>query len=286
VRIGTTAAAGIVLLTLSIPAAAQPRVEGFGSLSTPVGGPNGLFITDYIPELVYGGGTGGRAGQTLNLDSGREFGFEGGVNVLFVPRAGLQVFVSRDHRTFDGPNTPYDLRLEYLARQPPDYIQRAYTFDRSFDWPDTVGDMTTWHVAANGLLRFEGRRADVTLTGGLLLSHPTGQFETAAFHEFRLGGHSVLFYEEAIVGMKFEESWHAGFNAGAEVAVRIGRHVALTAGIRLLTSPEPIVDVAEIVDDYQILFDMTIEDIQAELGGNPADFDRFTPVFRFGVRIH
>jgi hypothetical protein len=276
----------VVLLGLSVQATAQPRVEGFGSLGTPVSGPTGFFITDYVPELVYGGGTGGRAGQTINLDSGREFGFEGGVNVLFGPRAGLQVFVGRANQTFEGPNTPYDLRLEYLARQPPDHIQRSYTFDRSFDWPNTTGEMTTRHVATNGLLRFEGRRADLTVTGGLLLSRPTGRFETAAFHEFRLGGHSVLFYNEAIVGMRFEESWHAGFNAGAEMAVHVGRHVALTAGLRLLTSPEPVVDVSEIVDDSRLVFDMTIADIQAELGGNPADFDRFTPVIRFGVRIY
>ncbi len=276
----------VALLTLSLPAVAQPRVEGFGSLGTAVSQPSGLFITDYIPELVYGGGTGGRAGQTINLDSRRELDFEGGFNLLFVPKAGLQVFVSRVSGAFDGPNTPYDYRLEYLARQPPDYIQRAYTSERSFDWPDTAGDMTTWHVGTNGLLRFAGSRADLTVTGGLLLSRFSGGFETAAFHRFRLGGHSVLFYEEALVAMQFAPSWHTGFNAGVDVAVRVSRHVALTAGMRLLTVPDPTVDVATIVDDDTIFFDLTLDDIQAALGGNRADFDRFVPVFRFGIRIH
>jgi hypothetical protein len=62
--------------------------------------------------------------------------------------------------------------------------------------------------------------------------------------------------------------------------------VALTAGIRLLASPEPIVNVAEIVDNTRNVFGVTVDDIEPALGGNPADFGRFTPVFRFGIRVY
>jgi hypothetical protein len=281
--------AAVILLACSMPASAQIRVEGIGALSTPVTTPGGVFITDYVPQLVPSGGsgTGGAAGQTINLDSGRELGFEGGVNLLFTPRVGAQVLLGRETRTFEGANTPYDYSIEYLARQPPDYVERAYSSSRSFDWPDTTGDLTAWHVAANGLARVPvGSRADVTLTGGLQLSRPSGGFERAVYHQFRLGGHSVLFYDEALVSLRFAEDWHAGVNGGAELAVRAGRHIALTAGVRWRTFPDPTVDVARLLDGSLILFDLPLDDVQAAIGGVPADFDRLMPVFRFGVRIY
>ncbi len=274
------------LVLLAAPAAAQSRVELFGSLAVPAQVVTGTFTSDYQPLLINGGTATGQAGQTLQLLGGRPKGLLGGVNWLTGRRVGVQLFGSRASHAIGGVNTPNQVRLTYLARQPPDYIERQFTYQRSFDWPDTEGGFTLWRLGANGLLRLGGDRLDLTLTGGLLLSHISGYFDEASYVEFRMGGHSTLFYEEALARLRFSDSWRAGYNAGVDVAIATGRHVALTAGVRWLSSPARTAVVAEVLNADQLISQVPLTRVQEHIATQPAVFSRTGAlVFTSGLRV-
>lgn len=153
----------LALLSVAMPVAAQSRLELFGAIPIPVKTVEGTFTSDYVPPLVNGGTVvSGRGGQTLQLDGGRPLGWFAGANWLMTPHAGVQVFVGRASHAMTGTNAPHQLQLTYLARQPPDYVEREYTYSREFDSPETSGTYTMWRVATNGLWRVRRGGVDVT----------------------------------------------------------------------------------------------------------------------------
>ena len=274
------------LIVLASPAAGQSRIELFGAYAIPTGTVSGTFTSSYAPVLVYGTVTGGTGGQTLQLQGGRPPGFFGGINWLPIRQAGLQLFVGHESHALTGVNTPNHVQLTYLSRQPPDYIERTFTYERSFDWPDTQGDVSLWRIGANGLWRIEGRHADVTFGAGLLLSRVRGQFDPASYIEFHLGGHSTLFYEEALARLKFADTWHAGYNAGAEAAISANRHVALTAGVRVMSTPGDVKVTTEVTNADQMIFEIAAAAVQDHIGGRPASFSRWgSAVITIGLRV-
>lgn len=282
----TRVVAVLSLVLMAAPAAAQSRVELFGSFAVPARVVTGTFTSDYEPLLINGGTATGRAGQALQLQGGRPKGLLAGVNWLPGRRLGVQLFASRASHPIGGANVPNQVRLTYLTRQPPDYIEREFTYQQSVDWPDTEGTFTLWRLGANGLVRLGGERVDLTLTGGLLLSHLRGYFDKASYVEFRMGGHSTLFYEEALARLRFSDSWRAGYNAGVDVAIATGRHVALTAGVRLLSSPARTAVVAEILNADQLIFEVPLTRVQEHIATQPAVFSQTgTLVFAIGLRV-
>ena len=285
-KVMTRGAAVLSLVLLAAPAAAQSRAELFGSFAVPARVVTGTFTSGYEPLLINGGTATGQAGQTLQLVGGRPGGFLAGVNWLPSGRLGVQLFGSRASHSIGGANAPSQVRLTYLTRQPPDYIEREFTYQQSFDWPDTEGTFTLWRLGANGLLRLGGERVDLTLTGGLLLSHLSGYFDKASYVEFRLGGHSTLFYEEALARLQFSDEWRAGYNAGVDVAIATGRHVALTAGVRVLSSPARVPLVAEILNPDQLIFDVPLNRVQEHIATQPAVLSETGAlVFTIGLRV-
>jgi len=277
-------ASALFVLTAS-PAVAQSSIEVFGGLSVTLSPPAGSYETDYVPKLVFGTATGGQAMHTLTLDSTGRVGFEFGVNWLPTKHAGLQLLVDRMSHSLGGSNPDYQLALDYLARLPPDYIERPYSFSRSLQWPDTSGEMTLWRLGVNGLARFGGRSVDLTISGGLMWSRVSGGFEQAGYYDFHLGGHSVLFYNDVLLDMRLDEAWHLGYDLGIEAGFHAGSHVAVIAGVRFFgPALEPEVLVGDILNT--VIFEVPPADIEAALGGRRASFDPSgSPVVRFGVRV-
>lgn len=274
-------------LVLAGPAEAGQRVELFGGLTTNATTPAALFTVDYVPTLVFGTATGGRARHALDLDGGRSAGFDVGVNWLPMPRAGVHMFVARVGHDLGGPSAPYALELRYLARQPPDHVEREYSLQQNVTWPASLGQADIWRVGAGGLVRFGGRRADLSLTGGLLLTRLSGSFQPAGYYEYRLGGHSTIFYNEVLVSMDLDETWHAGYHAGAELGIHASERVAFVTGVRVFgPDPEPVARVGAVLNEDRILFSVPRSDIDAAIGGRPLVFDRLDRVvLRFGLRV-
>lgn len=277
----------VVVLLVALPVDAQSRLELFGVIPIPTAAVEGTFTSDYVPALVNGGTVvSGRGGQTLQLDGGRPLGWLAGANWLITPRAGVQVFVGRASHAISGANAPHQLQLTYLARQPPDYIEREYTYDREFDSPETTGTYAMWRVATNGLWRVRRGGVDVTLSAGVLLSRLQGYVDEVSYFEFRLGGHSTLFYEEARARLRLSDEWHAGYNAGGEVAIAIATRVAVIAGVRVMSAPPTRAVVAELLNADQMVFLIPRERVQANIATQPAGVSRWGgPAITVGVRV-
>lgn len=277
----------VALLLVATPVAAQPRLELFGGIPIPTAAVDGTVTSDYVPALVNGGTVvSGRAGQTLQLDGGRPLGWLAGANWLMTPRAGVQVFVGRVSHAITGTNAPHQLQLTYLARQPPDYVEREYIYDRQFDSPETAGTYAMWRVATNGLWRVRRGGVDVTLSAGVLFSRLQGYVDRVSYFEFRLGGHSTLFYEEAHARLRLSEAWHVGYNAGGEVAIPIATRVAVIAGVRVMSAPPTRTMVAELLNADQMIFAIPPERVQANVATQPASFSRWGgPAITLGVRV-
>ena len=275
------------LLLFAVPAAAQSRLELFGFIPIPVTTVEGTFTSDYVPSLVNGGtAITGRGGQTLQLDGGRPLGWLAGANWLITPHAGVQVFVGRASHAIGGTNAPHRLQLTYLARQPPDYVEREYTYDRVFDSPDTAGNHAMWRVATNGLWRLRRGSVDVTLSAGALFSRLQGYVDQVSYFEFRLGGHSTIFYEEALARLRLSGRWHVGYNAGGEVAISVATRVAVVAGVRVMSSPATSAVVAELLNADQMIFAIPLERVQERIGTHPVRFSRWGgPAITLGVRV-
>jgi len=275
------------LLLVPMPVAAQSRLELFGAIPIPVTHVEGTFTSDYVASLVNGGtAISGRAGQTLQVDGGRPLGWLAGANWLITPHAGVQVFVGRASHAINGTNAPHQLQLTYLARQPPDYVDRQYTYDREFDSPDTAGTYAMWRVATNGLWRVRRGGVDVTLSAGVLFSRLQGYVDQVSYFEFRLGGHSTLFYEEALARLRLSGGWHVGYNAGGEVAIPVATRVALIAGVRVMSAPGTSAVAAELLNADQVIFSIPLERVQAHIGTPPVRFSRWGgPVITLGVRV-
>lgn len=275
------------LLLIAMPAAAQSRLELFGVIPIPVTTVEGAFTSDYVPPLVNGGTTtSGRGGQTLQLNGGRPLGWLAGANWLITPHAGVQAFVGRASHAIGGTNAPHRLQLTYMARQPPDYVEREYTYDRVFDSPDTAGNHAMWRVATNGLWRVRRGSVDVTLSAGALFSRLQGSVDQVSYFEFRMGGHSTIFYEEALARLRLSARWHVGYNAGGELAIPVATRVAVVAGVRVMSSPATSAVVAELLNADQMIFAIPLERVQEHIGTRPVRFSRWGgPAITLGVRV-
>lgn len=275
------------VLLVAAPVAAQSRLELFGVVPIPTATVEGTFTSDYMPSLVNGGTViAGRGGQTLHIDGGRPLGWLAGANWLITPHAGVQVFVGRTSHAIVGANAPHRLQLTYLARQPPDYVERQHTYDREFDSPETSGTYAMWRVATNGLWRVRRGGVDVTLTAGVLFSRLQGHVDQVSYFEFRLGGHSTLFYEEAHARLRLSDEWHVGYNAGGEAAIPLATRVAVIAGVRVMSSPATSAVTAELLNADQMIFAIPLDRVQANIATQPVRFSRWGgPTITLGIRL-
>jgi len=275
------ASALILLASLWMPAAAagQPgasaspaRVEiwGAGAIGKP-GGDSTLDVA-YAPPMQLGGTPlESRASQTLNVESSTGDGFDAGINLFFSRVFGLQAALSSVSADVGGANGDFHASLRYIARQPPDYTPREYTYDRSDPWEETSGALRRRSVALGGVLRWgAGRRVGGTVAGGVDVGWLTGEIESVGYTQFVLGGHSTLFPVRHRVRVRPAEGERLySPYVGADAHVALSRWVALTGGIRVtLRSAHSVpIEVVDLVDPSEDSWTPELDDVAAALDG-------------------
>jgi len=229
---------------------------------------SGVMVSSYTPTLQFSESGTGIAGQTLALDSGSAPALTLGIDLWPSRRAGIQLLVDWTSADIGGSSSPYSIRLEYEARQPPDYEPRQYVVERTTPWPDPSGELQRLTLALNGLTRWDAsRHVAVTLSGGVTSTRLTGDLDSLGFTSFRLGGHSVLFSEEHRVGMELDPVWVTGFDLGATIEYALSGRVALVAGYLYLGGSDARVPVhvRDVLNPDEILVPMSVSDIEAAL---------------------
>ena len=265
-------------LAVAATAAAQtapapaPRIEIWGGVVATATTPSGSLTSSYSPPLANDGAFTSTGQQTLNIAAERSAGFEAGVNLFPWPHAGVQLFFDRASADVSGVNGPYDLSLQYVSRQPPDYQPRAFSLERSITWPDTTGSLTQSTVGVNAIVRGGRGRVSASASGGLSYYRMSASVQPLAYTVFRLGGHSTLFYDEYHLDVALGPANAVGFNLGGDVTFSLGRGVGVMAGYRYLGGPT--VDLparlVSILNADQVGFAETVDDIAAHLAPGPA----------------
>jgi hypothetical protein len=252
-------------------AADGPRVEAWGGLSASLTQPSGTLVSSYSPPLLADGEFTSLGRQTLAFAGGTATGFEGGINLFLVGRAGVQVLVNRASMNVSGTNGPYDFTLTYTSRPPPDYQPKLVNTGRSTPWPDTSGRVTRTEIAVNGVGRVGHGRVTATLSGGLSVYAFGGSVQPLAYTTFRLGGHSVLFESDYRLAVALDAGRALGFNAGGDLNVAANPHVALMAGLRFSGGAiqEIPVRVTTILNADEVLLQQSVAEIAQQFEPRP-----------------
>lgn len=190
-------------------------------------------VTDFEPPRLFGLDGSGRATQTVDAERHTQPLVEAGAQWFPAKHLGLELWVARDRGDQEATSSSYDTTLTYIARQPPDYVAREFTYERSTDWPPVRVEVRRWTVGANVALRpVASPRLGWVVSGGLARVRMSGVVEPLGFTTFVLGGRSVLVPNEYRLTTRLEPSWAWRANAGTTLDVRLASHAALTMGAR------------------------------------------------------
>jgi hypothetical protein len=264
------------------------RFELWGGVSRASAAPVGELVSSYSPPLLFTSDFVSRSGQVLALDARRAIAFEAGVNRFVTSHLGIQILVNRASMELGGANGPYSLELTYVSRQPPDSQPQTFTIRQSNPWPDTSGSLTQLTIAVNPVARL-GRpdKLNATVSGGLSYYRLNGTAQPLGYTAFRLGGHSVLFSDEYHLAVSLEPTNVIGFNAGGDVNLPLGRHVAIVVGYRYLGGPATDVSVrlSTIVNADQVTNQETTTNIAQRLAPGPVRMSVSGSRLLFGVKV-
>ena len=238
-------------------------IEYFGGLTVVGARADSMLTTAYVPAITSYSDPlpGSTAGQSLQMRSSRTVGLEGGFNYFFRPDLGVQVLVGYDRCDLSGQNADYRVLLNYSAMQPPDYIARSYTFDRTFPAVDTTGSLSQLTVGLNGIGRWAiGRRLTAELSGGLSYIRMGGNAQPLRYTAFGMGGHSTLFSEDYQLAVTLESAGALGINLGGGLDVELLPGVSVMADARYFRSGNITanVSVTRILNETDLI---TIQDL-------------------------
>lgn len=252
------------------PSGPASRVEVWAGGAWSPATTGGVVRSDFAPPLANGTGA-GTATLRLTVESSDAFGFDAGARVFLTRHLGFEIAGGRTWTKLSGANEPYSLVLDYVSRQPPDYTPRDVRYTSSPLWPDTRGDRRVTTLVAGPALRWTqtGGRISGTVSGGLSLQRFDGAVRSLAYTEFRLGGHSTLFYSQHRIEVEPEPGhWFAGPYLATDVRLRLAGPVGLVGGVRVHLGDNPLssrVRVVRLVDPNDDVFVPELPTVQRAL---------------------
>jgi hypothetical protein len=263
-------------------------VEVWGTLAVLPSSEPGRLESTYQPQLVASPDAAGEARQFLTLDAGAARGFEAGINLFPARHIGVQAFVSRAGADVGGANTPYQVALRYVSRQPPTYDPVEYQLNQSIEWPDTVGRLVQWTAGAGPVVGWRTRTLGVTASGGFVWARLSGDAEPLGFTVFHMGGHAVLFTDDFRVRASFGPDHRVSAFAGGAFDVAVSDHVAANVGLRAIIGggDDLTTRIAAVVDTSRAGFSPPpVADIDARMAPAPARLSPPRVTLTFGVKI-
>jgi hypothetical protein len=291
------AASLVITVAWAGAAAAQPAGSGPGRVSVwagatvTAGSSGGVLPTDYAPVLQGADSYTSHATQQLSVNLASGLGVDLGADIYFSRRVGLELGLAVQRATVTGSgNSDYVVHLQYVSRQPPDYVPREYTTDTATPWPDTTGSASSTSVQIGLAARAggQGSRVEGTVSGGLSLCRVDARIESVAYTAFWMGGHATLFSSQHRVAVDTSESgWFARPYLSGDVGVRVAGRTSLVGGVRVVlgSTPELAVRPDHLVDPGEGVSPPDLTEVQRVLAMGPLDLVQ--PRWRVvaGVRI-
>ncbi len=264
---------------LAAPAAAQPaatpapRLEIWAGVAATATTPSGTLASSYSPPLANDGAFTSSGVQTLNFDAARSAGFEAGVNLFPWPHAGIQLLFDRASADVSGVNGPYDISLQYISRQPPDYIPRPFTSQATLPWPDTTGSLTESTVGLNAIVRGGRGRVSASASGGSELLPAERERAAARVHGLPARRpFDALLRRASSRRRRSDRRAPSGSTRAATSRVSLGRGVGVMVGYRYLGGPtvDLPAHLSSILNADQVGFAETVDDIASHFAPGPA----------------
>jgi hypothetical protein len=271
----------VVLLTFGV-------FEIWGGIAAIPHGPTGTLVSSYTPPLLLDGDFVSSGAQTLTIDSQAAPGAIGGVNLFPAPHVGIQILIDRASTQTTGTNGPYAFALQYTSRQPPNDLPQTVRLNQSVAWPATSGSITQLTIGVNFVARIgDPDRVSLSLSGGPTVSRLSGRVEPMAYTTFHLGGRSVLFEDDYRLAMAIQPAYAGGFNAGGDVSVSVGHHLAVVAGYRFLGGAD--VDAgakpASILNPTEVSLAQSLDEVASGLGSPKGRLSQSSARLFVGLKV-
>jgi hypothetical protein len=197
------------------------------------------YLHRYTPPFYYGNVVSSVSEQTVRVSAEGIGSVSFAAALFFGGRLGVRFSTCGFESSVTGTTTTDRMTMTYIAKQPPDYVDRAYS----------VGSES--HVAAPyGLLRARsfnleavfrlGRpgRFALDVSGGLALLRFDADLKTFGYTRFWLGGHAVLFSDQALLSMGTAAATRLGAGLGATAALPLAPFLDLFLEGRYIFGPE------------------------------------------------
>lgn len=278
---------GLVFILASAPCSAQGAAVS-GGIGVPIYVPHlAPYRTSFPPPFLYGTQATGQEAQALTLDRRRRASFWGALDWFPGPHAGLLVRASFLRSPLDGANTPFQVTVDYLARQPPDYVERQYHYERSTAWPDTTGHMDRWSFDVEASLAAGGGSAvRAHIDGGLTFIGTSASFEPVGLTSFQLGGHSVLFTNEYRLALGAARAWSVSGVISGGLGIPIGPHASVDISGRAVLPRSITANIAVTsVGGDTALAELSTDDAQRMLAPAPMEVKLGAFELLVGVRV-
>lgn len=173
---------------------------------------------------------GSYASQALAIQGKAREGFSTGLSLFLSDDLGLKLGLNYARNLLSGENSPYQVHLQYISRQPPDYTPHQVISDQSIEWVPTRGSVKSLSLALNlQYVLFDSRRFSACLSAGGGIFRVWGDFSPLGYSEYWLGGHGVLFSQQYLVRLAIPSSYRASLNADLELGLRISERITFAA---------------------------------------------------------
>jgi len=229
----------------------------------------------------------GSAMQTLSLTAARKLGLSLGFAFLPRERIGIQVLFDAFDTSIEGESSPYRVDLDYITRQPPDYLPREVHIESARDWPDPEGRLANVAFSGNLLFAVGGETVRGSFSGGLSIFRARATVMSLAYTTFWEGGHSVLFSETYELEFEVEPATQLGLNFGGELSIALGSRVALSMDGRYFYAPSATADVrlTDIVNIDEIIVRDPIDTVERRMDLAAVGIDPSFFRVSFGVKL-
>ncbi len=237
-------AAGALLLPLALtavafsvpPAGAEeggfPRFEFYVRGSLTGAGTGATLDNSYDPHPGYAI-PGSYARQTLRIDPLYGCGLQAGLTAFFNRTIGIRLSLGRDENPFGGANSALAMSYKYTVWMPgPGGFQFVNgTWTGSTEWPDTSGALQRTSIALEAVVRVPlGPALSLNFSAGPLLSFFGGDVHSLAYSELGYERYGAFFFDTYFVRLRLPAQAVLGFTGGAELSLRLDRHLALVLG--------------------------------------------------------
>lgn len=257
---------------------------------------NSLYRSQYTPPFanISSKSYTSTASQDLVVDAERTSGTSFSVAVSVTRRWDVLFRVDWAMSALSGLNEPYSFSLDYVSTYPSHMPPRNVHVAKSYDWPETTGELKHLSFSLNALARFRIiERLNLELSGGLTYFAIKGEASRLGFTLFWLGGHDAFALVNNQLKFSFGPQGTLGGNLGLGIEIPVirpififaGVHVFLSSKIRIIPSLDDFLNKEDVWLIYSLSNIESLSDIESLMNLQPLELNPGWAQLHLGIRL-